>query len=112
MGTPFVSIISGEPLRKINFRSKKALVLGQGGAAKAVIVALQDLGLDVVKVSRVSTDDAISYDMVPDILDQIGLMVNSTPLGMSPNVETCPPLPYESMGAQHYFYDLVYLFDK
>ncbi len=91
-----------------NFRSKKALVLGQGGAAKAVIVALQDLGIEVVKVSRVSTDDSISYDMVPDVIDQIGLIVNSTPLGMSPNVETCPPLPYESLGAQHYFYDLVY----
>lgn len=91
-----------------NFRSKKALVLGQGGAAKAVIVALQDLGMEVVKVSRMASGDAISYEMILAILDEIGLIVNSTPLGMSPNLDTCPPLPYESLGAQHYFYDLVY----
>jgi shikimate dehydrogenase len=91
-----------------NFRSKKALVLGQGGAAKAVIVALQDLGMEVVKVSRMASGDTISYEMILAILDEIGLIVNSTPLGMSPNLDTCPPLPYESLGAQHYFYDLVY----
>jgi shikimate dehydrogenase len=91
-----------------NFRSKKVMVLGQGGAAKAVIVALQDLGMEVVKVSRLASADAISYEMILAILDEIGLIVNSTPLGMSPNLDTCPPLPYESLSAQHYFYDLVY----
>jgi shikimate dehydrogenase len=90
------------------FLSKKAFVLGQGGAAKAVIVALQDLGIEVIKVSRVATEDTISYEMLPELLDQIGLIVNTTPLGMSPNLDTCPPLPYEQMGSQHYFYDLVY----
>jgi shikimate dehydrogenase len=90
------------------FLGKKAFVLGQGGAAKAVIVALQDLGIEVIKVSRVATEDTISYEMLPELLDQIGLIVNTTPLGMSPNLDTCPPLPYEQMGAQHYFYDLVY----
>ena len=90
------------------FLSKKAFVLGQGGAAKAVIVALQDLGIEVIKVSRVATEDAISYEMLPELLDQIGLIVNTTPLGMSPNLDTCPPLPYEQIGSQHYFYDLVY----
>lgn len=91
-----------------NFQAKKALVLGQGGAAKAVIVALQDLGFELVKVSRVATEEAISYEMILEIVDEIGLIVNTTPLGMSPQVDSCPPLPYASLGAQHYFYDLVY----
>jgi len=64
--------------------------------------------MEVVKVSRGASADAISYEMILAILDEIGLIVNSTPLGMSPNLDTCPPLPYESLGAQHYFYDLVY----
>ncbi len=90
------------------FKSKKALVLGQGGAAKAIIVALEDLGISVVKVSRVASDDAISYEEIPGLISEIGLIVNSTPLGMYPNIDTSPALPYKLMNEQHFLYDVVY----
>ena len=90
------------------FKSKKALVLGQGGAAKAIIVALEDLGISVVKVSRVASDDAISYEEIPGLISEIGLIVNSTPLGMYPNIDTSPALPYKLLNEQHFLYDVVY----
>jgi shikimate dehydrogenase len=90
------------------FKSKKALVLGQGGAAKAIIVALEDLGIPVVKVSRVASDDAISYEEIPGLISEIGLIVNSTPLGMYPNIDTSPALPYKLLNEQHFLYDVVY----
>jgi shikimate dehydrogenase len=90
------------------FKSKKALVLGQGGAAKAIIVALEDLGIPVVKVSRVAIDDTISYEEIPGLISEIGLIVNTTPLGMFPNIDTSPPLPYARLNEQHFLYDAVY----
>jgi len=90
------------------FKSKKALVLGQGGAAKAIIVALEDLGIPVIKVSRVASDDAISYEEIPRFICEIGLIVNTTPLGMFPNIDTSPPLPYAALNEQHFLYDAVY----
>jgi shikimate dehydrogenase len=69
------------------FKSKKALVLGQGGAAKAIIVALEDLGIQVIKVSRTASEHIISYDDIPKIISEIGLIVNTTPLGMFPNID-------------------------
>ena len=90
------------------FKSKKAMVLGQGGAAKAIIVALEDLGIPVIKVSRVASDDAISYEEIPSIISEIGLIVNTTPLGMFPNIDTSPPLPYAALNEQHFLYDAVY----
>jgi shikimate dehydrogenase len=91
-----------------SFKSKNALVLGQGGAAKAIIVALEDLGMSVIKVSRVASADAISYEEIPRFISEIGLIVNTTPLGMFPNIDTSPPLPYEQLNAQHFLYDAVY----
>jgi shikimate dehydrogenase len=90
------------------FKSKKALVLGQGGAAKAIIVALEDLGIPVIKVSRVASGDAISYEEIPSIISEIGLIVNTTPLGMFPNIDSSPPLPYAALNEQHFLYDAVY----
>lgn len=90
------------------FKSKKALVLGQGGAAKAIIVALEDLGIPVVKVSRVASDDAISYEEIPGLISEIGLIVNATPLGMYPNIDASPALPYKLLNEQHFLYDVVY----
>lgn len=92
----------------LEFKDRKALVLGQGGAAKAIIVALTDLGISVIKVSRKANSEAISYEDVAGILPEVGLIVNTSPVGMHPNEDRCPPLPYTSMGAQHYFYDIVY----
>lgn len=90
------------------FKSKKALVLGQGGAAKAIIVALMDLGIPVIKVSRVASGDSITYEEIPGIISEIGLIVNTTPLGMFPNIDSSPPLPYAALNEQHFLYDAVY----
>jgi shikimate dehydrogenase len=91
-----------------DFKSKKALVLGQGGAAKAVIAAIEDLGIPVIKVSRNASDGIVSYDELPGLMSSVGLIVNTTPLGMHPNDEACPPIPYEQLGGHHFLYDIVY----
>lgn len=90
------------------FKSKKALVLGQGGAAKAIIIALEDLGIPVIKVSRFASEEAISYEEIDGVLSEIGLIVNTTPLGMFPNMEASPKLPYAKLNEQHFLYDVVY----
>jgi shikimate dehydrogenase len=90
------------------FRTKSACVLGQGGAAKAVIAAIEDLGISVIKVSRTPTEDSVDYNSLGDLLPEIGLIVNTTPLGMHPHVEAFPPIPYEQLTSQHYLYDIVY----
>jgi shikimate dehydrogenase len=88
---------------------KKALVLGTGGAAKAVQYILTQKNIEYLKVSRTSGNGQISYtDLNQDILSNYTVIINTTPLGMYPNVNDCPPIPYEHIGAKHYLYDLVY----
>lgn len=91
-----------------HFKSSKACVLGQGGAAKAVIAAIEDLGISVIKVSRKPTADCISYEQMGRIMTEIGLIVNTTPLGMHPEIDACPEIPFDQIGGQHYLYDIVY----
>lgn len=91
-----------------DFKMLKALVLGQGGAAKAVIAAIEDLGIPVIKVSRQAAEGIVSYEALPALMESIGLIVNTTPLGMHPNEAACPPIPYELLNGQHYLYDIVY----
>ena len=87
----------------------KALVLGTGGASKAVVCVLQDLGIEYTYVSRQPTDQAVSYAALrKDDLRKYPLIINTTPLGMSPRVETFPDLAYEQLTPEHYCYDLVY----
>ncbi len=87
----------------------KALVLGTGGASKAVKQALRDLGIDFQSVSRKASEHSIAYsDLTPEMVADHKLIINSTPLGMHPKVDTCPDLPYEVIGEGHYLYDLVY----
>ncbi|RXK50948.1 shikimate dehydrogenase family protein [Aquirufa rosea] len=90
------------------FKSKVAVVLGQGGAAKAIIAALEDLGMSVWKVSRTPEEGQISYETLALQMDEVGLIVNSTPLGMYPKVDTFPPIDYSRLKSQHYLYDIVY----
>lgn len=86
-----------------------ALVLGSGGASKAVCAALDDLGIGYKLVSRSATAEGLSYEQVTaEVLAAHLLVVNTTPLGMYPATEACPPLPYGAFGPQHYAYDLVY----
>ena len=86
-----------------------ALVLGTGGASKAVAYALQQLGLKPRFVSRTSREDIISYDeLTPELMTQYTVIVNTTPLGMHPKVDECPPLDYTQLTSQHLLYDVVY----
>lgn len=87
----------------------QALVLGTGGAAKAVWAALDALGVPYVRVSRQEAEGQLSYrQLTPALLHKYNLVVNTTPLGMYPQVQEAPELPYSSITAKHYIYDLVY----
>ncbi len=88
---------------------QKALILGDGGAAKAVKYVLKQLGISYRVVVRKHTENTIHYDEVTaEILDEYKLLINTTPLGMSPNLESSPPIPYQHLTSQHLAYDLVY----
>lgn len=87
----------------------KALVLGTGGAAKAVLYVLTGLGIDYITVSRSRGQaDLVYEDIDANVLNDTLLIVNTTPLGMAPNVHTVPSLPYEFLTKKHILYDLVY----
>ncbi len=88
----------------------RALVLGTGGASKAVMYVLEEWEIDYRLVSRKPVDDNhISYTDVYDLdLTLIPLIINTTPLGMYPKVHQFPDIPYEDLGPDHYVYDLVY----
>lgn len=87
----------------------KALVLGTGGASAAVEYVLRKLGITVQYVSREASDHAIAYEQVDEkILSTHHLLINTTPLGMYPNVTECPDLPYHFLSPQHHLYDLIY----
>lgn len=86
-----------------------ALLLGTGGAAKAVAFALRQLGVQVQFVSRTKSDLALPYnELTPDIMKRYTVVVNATLLGMYPAVETMPALPYEELTPNHLVYDVVY----
>ena len=88
---------------------RKALVLGTGGASKAVTYGLRTLGILPLYVSRQKRPDAITYqDITREILQEHNVIVNCTPLGMYPKTDDCPPLPYEVLDEHHILYDLVY----
>ena len=89
---------------------RHALVLGTGGASKAVVYALQQLlGIDVQSVSRHPAPGIITYaDLDSKIMESHTVVVNATPLGMYPHVETHPDIPYSLLSPQHLCFDLTY----
>ena len=88
---------------------KKALVLGTGGASKAVAYGLKSLGIEPVFVSRYERPGTIQYkNITPDVVKEYNIIVNCTPLGMFPNVDSCPDLPYEALDDRNILYDLIY----
>jgi shikimate dehydrogenase len=95
-------------LSEVNMSSIKALVLGNGGAGKAVVAALKDLGIDYKTVSRTKSEENISYDEIPSLIADYQLIINCSPVGTYPKSEQCPNIPYESLTENHYLYDLVY----
>lgn len=96
-----------KPLLKPEIR--KALILGTGGAAKAVAWVLKQLGIDFQYVSRKRSGGVLSYtDISPEMLKEIPLIINTTPLGMQPNIFDKPSLPYGAIVSGHLCYDLIY----
>jgi shikimate dehydrogenase len=88
-----------------------AMVLGIGGAAKAVMAVLDDLSINYVKISRDSSKGDYDYESLkanPDLLQKHKLIINTTPLGMSPNTDARPAMDYSQMDERFYLYDLIY----
>jgi shikimate dehydrogenase len=100
--------------RKLQPHHTQALILGTGGAAKAVEYVLRKLGISYQYVSRQGRAEAdkpaiLSYEQIDaEVLRTHTLLINTTPLGMYPKTEECPPLPYDAITPSHYLYDLVY----
>ena len=86
----------------------QALLLGTGGASKAVQHALASLGIEVFTVSRTPHFSEISYDLVARFLSITPLIINATPVGMWPHVTNCPDIPYHLLSSNHYLFDLIY----
>ncbi|OON70473.1 shikimate dehydrogenase family protein [Hymenobacter sp. CRA2] len=86
-----------------------ALVLGTGGAAKAVEVALRELDIRYWLVSRDPMSRGLTYgELSPALMAEHTLIINTTPLGTYPQVDTYPAIPYELLTPRHYLFDLVY----
>ena len=87
----------------------KALILGTGGASKAIDYSLRKNGVQTTFVSRHSKPGQLTYDeLTPAIIDEHLVIVNCTPLGMFPAIERYPDLPYEAIGTSHLLYDVIY----
>ena len=96
-----------EPLLDSNRR--RALVLGTGGASKAVTYALHRLGVDILMVSRNPKEGMISYNqLTPEIVNSHKIIINCTPVGMYPHSDEYPQIPYQAVEFGHLLYDLVY----
>ncbi|MFN6943728.1 MAG: shikimate dehydrogenase family protein [Cytophagaceae bacterium] len=86
----------------------KSLILGSGGASKAVCAALDDLGIPYLTVSR-KADKGITYsDIDESLIRDYQIIINTTPLGMYPKTDSCPDIPYNFLTSDHYLFDLVY----
>lgn len=97
-----------KPLLKENHR--KALILGTGGASKAVAFVMANLGIEYKYVSRIPNNHKIlSYDLISEeIMNDFLIIVNTSPLGMYPNIQDCPNIPYHLLTREHILYDLIY----
>ncbi|WP_298453320.1 shikimate dehydrogenase [uncultured Prevotella sp.] len=88
---------------------KKALILGTGGASKAINFGLKSLGLETVFVSRYERPGTIQYSQItPEIIQEYNVIINCTPCGMYPHIDECPQLPYDAINSKNILYDLLY----
>lgn len=86
-----------------------ALVLGSGGASRAVCYVLKKLNIAYKLVSRKPMPNQLTYaDLSPSMIEQYKLIINTTPLGMAPDIEKAPSIPYGHIGEEHLLYDLIY----
>lgn len=88
---------------------KRALILGTGGASKAVSKALESLGIEWMYVSRTPKERGVTYtELTTHIIKNHKIIVNTTPLGTFPHVDECPNIPFSLLTEEHLLYDLVY----
>ncbi|MDP3358833.1 MAG: shikimate dehydrogenase [Lutibacter sp.] len=96
-----------EPLLKNHH--KKALILGTGGASKAIAYVFKKLNIAYKFVSRNEIEDMFTYEMLDaKIMGEYTIIVNCTPVGTHPNIENAPPIPYQYVSDKHLLYDLIY----
>lgn len=96
-----------EPL--LESQHKKALILGTGGASKAINYGLTKLGLECKFVSRSPREGMLTYEeLTPEIMNEYKVIVNCTPVGMYPHADKYPDIPYECLTPNHLLYDLLY----
>ncbi|MDB9902476.1 shikimate dehydrogenase, partial [Flavobacteriaceae bacterium] len=96
-------------LRKLVKNHKKALVLGTGGASKAIIFGLSSIGIESTIVSRKKKDKIITYnDINKKIIEENTIIINCTPLGTFPKIKECPKIPFNFLTSNHICYDLIY----
>lgn len=96
-------------LESIALEGAKALVLGTGGASKAVEYVLRERGAEVAVVSRTKDTADLTYeDLSEEVISECDIVVNTTPLGMYPNIESAPALPYSALTSKHTLFDCVY----
>lgn len=92
------------PLKK-----KTALILGTGGASKAIAYGLEKMGFQYAFVSRKKNSKFLLYsELDRNIIENNLLIINCTPLGTFPNIEDCPPIPYQFLTSDHLLFDLIY----
>jgi Shikimate 5-dehydrogenase len=97
-----------QPLINPNIH-KKALILGTGGASKAVFHGLKYLNIESKYVTRTPREGMFTYeDLTKEVLEEYTVIVNTTPLGTFPDVDVCANIPYQYLGERHLLYDLVY----
>ncbi|AHF15585.1 shikimate dehydrogenase family protein [Niabella soli] len=96
-------------LQQLQAHHTHALILGTGGAARAVKYVLNKLGITYKYVSRSPKEGVLTYnDLTPEVMNTYTLIINSTPLGSFPKTEGKPAIPYDLLTPRHYLYDLVY----
>lgn len=99
----------GESIAPLIEDRKKALILGTGGASKAIKYALEKQGVECKFVSRNSNFDIFGYyELSPSVMEDYKIVVNCTPVGMWPDVEKCPDIPYAYISNEHLLYDVIY----
>jgi len=99
---------SGDISKDTN-RTIKALILGTGGVSKAIEYGLKQLSVETIFVSRTPSPGRLTYYQLNESnYNEYSIIVNATPLGMTPDVDTCPPIAYDAIGPDHLLFDAVY----
>jgi shikimate dehydrogenase len=95
----------------LTFHHERALIFGTGGASKAVAYVFKSLGIDVIFVSQTESNESNHFtyaDVNEYMIAACKVIINCTPLGMSPNVDAAPEMPYEALSEEHLLIDLIY----